>query len=136
SRIHRSYTRRYLDRLAAECPFGTLADMHREALERWLAARADEGGGAKARNLYRGALGSFCNWCVAPSRLARNPFAAVEKANEKADRRRPRRAMCEDELVKLLAVARERPLIEALTVRKGPRKGERYANVRREVRER
>ncbi len=44
--------------------------------------------------------------------------------------------MCEDELVKLLAVARERPLIEALTVRKGPRRGERYANVRPEVRER
>src|SRR5262249_59479015 len=39
-------------------------------------------------------------------------------------------------LVKLLAVARERPLLEALTVRKGPRKGERYADVRPEVRER
>ena len=33
-------------------------------------------------------------------------------------------------------MARERPLLEALTVRKGPRKGERYANVRPEVRER
>jgi hypothetical protein len=38
--------------------------------------------------------------------------------------------MTEPELVKLLAVARERPLLEALTVRKGPRKGERYAEVR------
>jgi integrase len=136
SAIHQSYTRRYLDRLAAECSFGTLADLHREALERWLAARAGEGAGAKTRNLYRGALVSFCNWCVATSRLARNPFSAIAKANEKADRRRPRRAMCEDELVKLLDVARQRPLIEALTVRKGPRKGERYANVRPEVRER
>ena len=44
--------------------------------------------------------------------------------------------MTEPELVKLLAVARERPLLEALTVRKGPRKGERYADVRPEVRER
>jgi hypothetical protein len=44
--------------------------------------------------------------------------------------------MTEPELLKLLAVARERPLLEALTVRKGPRKGERYANVRPEVRER
>jgi hypothetical protein len=44
--------------------------------------------------------------------------------------------MVEDELVRLLAVARERPLREALTVRKGPRKGQLYANVRPEVRER
>ena len=44
--------------------------------------------------------------------------------------------MTEAELVKLLDVARERPLIEASTVRKGPRKGERYADVRPEVRER
>ena len=36
----------------------------------------------------------------------------------------------------MLSVARERPLLEALTVRKGPRKGERYANVRSEVRKR
>src|SRR5262249_34524712 len=61
---------------------------------------------------------------------------AVPKANEKADPRRQRRAMSEPELVRLLEVARERPLLEALTVRKGPRKGERYANVRPEVRER
>jgi integrase len=44
--------------------------------------------------------------------------------------------MTEAELVKLLAVARERPLLDALTVRRGPRKGERYANVWPEVRDR
>jgi hypothetical protein len=41
--------------------------------------------------------------------------------------------MTEPELVWLLAVARERPLLEAMTVRKGPRKGERYADVCAEV---
>jgi hypothetical protein len=40
SNIHRSYTRRYLRRLVSECSFATLADLRREALERWLAARA------------------------------------------------------------------------------------------------
>jgi integrase len=58
------------------------------------------------------------------------------KADEKTDRRRQRRAMNEAELTRLLEVARQRPLIEALTVRKGKRKGERYAKVRPEVRER
>jgi hypothetical protein len=88
-----------------------------------------------ASNAYRNALVTFCNWCIATNRLATNPFAAVPKANEKAERRRQRRAMCEEELVRLLEVARERPLLEALTVRKGPREGERYANVRPEVQE-
>ena len=99
-------------------------------------ARTPEGMSARTRNAYRNALASFCNWCVETNRLAVNPFDAVPKANEKADPRRQRRAMTEPELVKLLAVARERPLLEALTVRKGPRKGERYADVRPEVRER
>jgi hypothetical protein len=41
--------------------------------------------------------------------------------------------MTEAELTKLLAIARGRPLKEAETVRKGERKGERYANLRPET---
>jgi integrase len=136
TKIHREDTGRYLRRLAGDCAFGALADLRREALERWLAQRTADGMSARARNAYRNALVSFCNWCVETSRLAVNPFDPVPKANEKADPRRQRRAMTEPELSKLLAVARERPLLEALTVRKGPRKGERYADVRPEVRAR
>jgi hypothetical protein len=44
--------------------------------------------------------------------------------------------MTEVELAQLLAVAKSRPLAEVLTVRRGPRKGEAYADVRPEVRER
>lgn len=44
--------------------------------------------------------------------------------------------MSEVELTRLLEVARRRPLLDALTVRKGKRKGERYAKVRPEVRQR
>jgi integrase len=136
TKIHREDTGRYLRRLAADCAFGALADLRREVLERWLAQRTTEGMSARTRNAYRNALVSFCNWCGETNRLATNPFDAVPKANEKADPRRQRRAMAEAELLKLLGVARERPLLEALTVRKGPRKGERYADVRPEVRAR
>ena len=48
--------------------------------------------------------------------------ALIPNANEKADPRRQRRAMTEAELVKLLAVARERPLLDALTIRTGSAK--------------
>src|SRR5262249_56421790 len=64
------------------------------------------------------------------SRLTANPFRGIPKANEKADPRRQRRAMTEDELRRLLDVTRERPLLDALTVRRGPRQGQPYANVR------
>jgi integrase len=135
---HRANVERQLNRLAADCSFGLLADLNREALERWLANQAKQGMGGRTRNTYLSAAISFANWCADPTvnRLTNNPFTGIAKANEKADPRRPRRAMTETELVKLLAVARQRPLLDALTVRKGPRKGERYAKVRPEVQQR
>jgi len=136
TKIHREDTGRDLRRLADDRAFRTLADLRREVVERWLVQRAAEGMSARTRNAYRNALVSFCNGCVETGRLAVSPFNAVPKANEKADPRRQRRAMAETELGRLLAVARERPLLEALTARKGPRKGQRYADVRPEVRER
>jgi integrase len=134
--IHQADTLRYLRRLADDCRFTRLADLNREVLERWLSQQEQEGMSARSRNAYRNALVAFGNWCVDAKRLPSNPIAGAPKANEKADPRRRRRAMSEDELVRLLDVARERPLLEALTVRKGKRSGERYANVRPEVRQR
>jgi site-specific recombinase XerC len=124
TRIHREDTGRHLRRLAADCTFSTLRDLRREALERWLVLRTAESMSARTRNAYRNALVTFCNWCVATCRLTQNPFELVGKANEKADPRRQRRAMTESELVKLLRVAQDRPLLnlEALTVRKGPKR--------------
>ena len=55
---------------------------------------------------------AFLNWCVDESRLVGNPFAGVPKADEKADRRRTRRSMTEEELNHLLFVALWRPLAE------------------------
>jgi hypothetical protein len=112
-------TRHYLDRLARECGFGRLADLQRERLESWLVNRAKESMSARSRNAHRDALVCFANWYVGTDRLTVNPFGRIPKANEKSDPRRRRRAMDETELVKLLAVARERPLFDALTVRTG-----------------
>jgi hypothetical protein len=62
---------------------------------------------ARTRNAYRNALVSFCNWSGETDRLAANPFDTVPKANEKADPRRQRQAMTEEELSRLLPVATE-----------------------------
>jgi integrase len=91
---------------------------------------------ARTKDTYRGAVHAFAQWCVdtRPQRLKENPVSATAKPNGPVEH--PRRAETVENLKRLLEVAAQRPLKEALTVRKGPRKGERYAEVRSEVRER
>jgi integrase len=91
---------------------------------------------ARTKDTYRGAVHAFAQWCVEtrPQRLKENPVSACAKPRGQAVH--DRRAETVENLKQLLKVAAERPLLEARTVRKGARKGERYAEVRPEVRER
>lgn len=123
-----------LRRVARDCGFRRLADLNASRLERWLVARKAERMSAATRNEYRGAWVTFANWCVRTGRLLGNPSSGVPKADAKADRRRQRRALTEDELVRLLDVARRRPLLDRMTVRRGPRKGEACARLRPQTR--
>jgi len=109
---HRKNVRRCLDRLTADCAFKRLADLCRESQERWMVSLRKAGMGARTRNTYRAATVAFANWCVRSRRLTSNPFASVAKANEAADTRRQRRSLTENELCRLLYVARLRPLAE------------------------
>jgi hypothetical protein len=68
--------------------------------------------------------------------MTANPFKGVPKADETADRHRQPRAITADQRVRLLAVARRRPLIDATTLRRGKRKGQDVAKVTPEARER
>ena len=110
--------RRQLRRVANDCGFRRLAGLNASALERWLLDRGAEGMGAATRNEYRIAWIMFLNWCVRTRRLLSNPFADVPRADAKADRRRTRRALTEDELRRLLD-ADARPLLDAMTIRRG-----------------
>src|SRR6056297_1913291 len=58
-------------------------------------------------------------------RLLVNPFDGMAKRDTNQDRRRIARALTEDELTRLLRTARERPIVAAETVRRGPNKGKR-----------
>lgn len=133
--MHRQNTRRYLDRLILDCGWTRLADMKRSDLERWIATQSRSGRSARNIIHHRAAAVAFAHWCVSDRRLAGNPFAGVAKPNADADPRRKRRAMTEGELVNLLDVARRRPLLDALTVRRGARRGQAVAHVRDEVRD-
>ncbi len=119
--VYRANLIRAVRRVSAECGFGTPADFDRERVEGWLAERitGPENMSARNRNHYRQSLIAFANWCVETGRLIGHDLARVPKADEKADPRRQRRALTEDELKRLLAVAAIRPLTDARTVRRG-----------------
>jgi integrase len=133
---HCSNVRHNLARLIRDCRFERLSHLARPTVERWLEQREKEGMAARTRNAHLAAIIAFGNWCVQTHRLVANPFNRMPKANEKADPRRRRRALTEEELVRLLDVARSRPLVEAMTVRRGQRKGQAVARVRDETRRR
>ena len=112
SDLHRRNVQSQLRRVIGDCGFTRLGDIEAGAFEKWLVSQTASGMGARTRNTYRSALHAFCAWSVQSDRLKANPLARVEKADEKADRRRNRRALTEAELQRLLCVGRLRPLAE------------------------
>jgi integrase len=101
-----------LTRLANECGFRVLSDLRGELLDRWM--REQLAGTMSAANIneFRNELVTFANWCVRNRRLLVNPVKDVPKLDATAHPRRKRRSLTEAELVKLLRVARWRPLAE------------------------
>ncbi len=102
--------------------------------------------GASVYNGFVEGWTNFGNWCIGKrgkgkrshfngeKRLLSNPFQGIGRMDEKADRRRKARALTEDELVRLLTFARQRPLNDALMIRRGKNKGKLLAKVRDERR--
>lgn len=142
---HLAETLRRLRAVLSACKVRTLADLTAESVERYLSLLADEGANpnrknaprtkgasARTRNTYRTSAKAFSKWCHKTKRLREDVLANLDAVS--GESRRQRRALTAEELSRLLASARQRPLIEAMTVRTGKRAGERCANVRPEVR--
>lgn len=127
--------RQQLDKIFTECGFTTLRQIDRTAFERWLNLQRDKNMSASRRNVYHSAIVAFCNWAVSVQRLIANPLSGMRKANEDADKRRVRRSLTVEELQRLIDAARERPLVNAMTVQKGENKGKLLAKVSDEQRE-
>ena len=139
---YRGATLARLRRIGKECGFIRLADLDQQSLESWLLEltrpkqlgdKAIRGASARTQNAYRESAVAFGNWCVETTRLTSNPFARIRKADQETDPRRQRRSMTEPELIQLLDVARRRPLLESMTVRRGKHKGEVIAQLRPET---
>ncbi|MCA9244892.1 MAG: site-specific integrase [Phycisphaerales bacterium] len=99
-------------RIAKACAFDRLSAMTRTGLERVLAQQAESNISPRTRNASLGAMLAFARWAVESGRCVSNPFERIGKADERADRRVTRRALTQDEIARLLAATRKRPIAE------------------------
>lgn len=109
---HRSHRQKHLTAVAEALHWSKLEHLDRAKLETWLADRDAAGMSARTRNTYALSWCAFGNWCVDTGRIVANPFTRLGRANERADRRRHRRALSADELRRLIDAAQRRPLAE------------------------
>jgi integrase len=85
-----------------------LADLTADALELHLTALKTRKLSARSVNFARQIAVAFYSWCVKTGRAESNPLKVVPKQDEARDRRRVRRPLTDDEMTRLLTVARER----------------------------
>ena len=136
---------------AAACGFRRLADLSCDKLDKWLVEQANDPSrkaSAAVCNGYCEVWVAFGNWCTGKrmsgkkshmngeKRLLVNPFEGIRRRDARQERRRVARAMTEAELTKLIDAAMRRPLLDALTVRRGANAGKPVANISDEQRQR
>jgi integrase len=132
--------RRRAARVATDRGVKRLRDFTAATVERWLTEQAEKGMSAGTRRGGRVPAGvRHLHQLVRPppnaGRLTHNPLLAVAVADQRADTRRQRRALTEEELALLLDAAQRRPLADAMTVRRGDAKGQSQAKLSAATRE-
>lgn len=104
---HVAQKREHLARLIEVAGVTRLGELTTDALERRLVDMKSAGRSARSLNFARQIAVAFFGWCVRTGRAESSPLMTVPKQDEGRDRRRIRRALTNDELSRLLAVARE-----------------------------
>ncbi len=139
------FTKSYLLECVAGCNWSSLADMNADGLQRYLDSKQDDGMSAGALNSRIETFVAFGFWLAGKrlngkranwngqKRIANNPFEGFGRYDTNVDCRRKRRALDELELNKLLKVARDRPLLDKMMIRRGKRKGELAAKLKPET---
>ena len=85
-----------------------LSDVRAEGLERTLGLLREAGLSARACNFKREVAIAFAGWCVKSGRLDSNPLLSVQRLDANRDQRRVRRALSDEEMARLFAVAEKR----------------------------
>jgi integrase len=109
-------------KLIADCVWNFAKDVSPDSFQSWL--RTQTKLKDKTANDYLEAARCFFNWLVRLGRAGSNPLATIEKAKTKAGRAVEIRALSDDEMLRLLAVASERKPVYLMAVHTGLRSSE------------
>ena len=109
-------------RLITDCGWNLAKDVTADTFQAWL--RKQDELKDKTANDYLEAARCFFNWLVKFKRAGSNPLLSVEKVKTKAGRAEEIRALSDDEMLRLLAVAGERKPVYLMAVYTGLRSGE------------
>jgi integrase len=89
-------------RLIDECGWRVVKDITPKSFRDW---RKKQTKAPKTLNEYLHTVSALLNWMVADNRLAANPLESIEPVDTRGQQRRRRRALTDDEVTRLLAVA-------------------------------
>jgi len=115
------HVRARLRRLIRECGWEYPKDV---AADSFLAWRARQSKAAKTLNEYLNAAGALFNWMKAQGRVGVNPLEAVGRVETSGREKRRRRALSDEEVMRLLKVAGPRKAAYLAAVLTGLRRGE------------
>ena len=114
-------SRRFLERIVKECGWNRLSDITPDSIVNW---RNSLERSAKTKNAYLTAARVFCNWIVQHGRMAQNPLVHVVGVEERGHETRQRRALSDDEIIRLLNVSGEYRIVYLAALTTGLRRGE------------
>jgi len=109
-------------RLITGCGWNLAKDVTADSFQTWLRGHGELKD--KTANDYLEAIRCFFNWLVKLGRAGSNPLISVEKVKSKDGKAVEIRALSDDEMLRLLAVAGERKLVYLMAVHTGLRSSE------------
>lgn len=129
---HRNDSRRLVHSVVNACGWKHLSDLDPDALDVYI--KSLEGRSARTKETHRQAVVALGNFLVGKRKLKYNPLLGSTKPA--GDEVRKRRALTTEELRKIVRVAEERPLNDALLIRWGPKAGKHERKISDAERER
>lgn len=121
SQAHTKHVRLRLNRLLHECGWTLPKDVSADSFMMW---RAKETTSPKTVNEYLSAAHCFMEWMHRAGRTPLNPLSTVQRAETRGAERIKRRALTDEEVRSLLAVAGRRAVIYLAALHTGLRYGE------------
>lgn len=113
--------RKHVAKLIAQCGWTLPKDVTSDSFLAW---RARQNKAAKTLNGYLDFANALLHWMQRQGRLVANPLAGVGRVQTQGKEKRRRRALTDDEMRRLIAVAGPRRLVYLMAVHTGLRRAE------------